>query len=81
MSTPEPFVQHVESLIRTSGAILVSDDGCLRAIAEMATWLSIRGGETLFSRGDRIDAMYIVLNGLLAANVRKSRGRVEGRPN
>jgi NTE family protein len=74
MSTPEPFVQHVESLIRTSGAILISDAGCLRAIAEMATWLSIRGGETLFSQGDRSDAMYIVLNGLLAASVRKSSG-------
>jgi NTE family protein len=74
MCIPEPFVQHIESLIRASGAILVSDDGCLRAIAEAATWLSIRGGETLFSQGDRSDAMYIVLNGLLAANVRKSSG-------
>jgi NTE family protein len=70
----ESFVQHIELLIRTSGAFPGADDDCLRAIAEDATWLSIRGGETLFSQGDPSDAMYIVINGLLAARVRKSSG-------
>jgi NTE family protein len=68
------FADHIESLIRTSGAFAGADNDCLRSIAEAATWLSIRGGEVLFSQGDPSDAMYIVINGFLAANVRKSTG-------
>jgi NTE family protein len=71
---PESLVHHVELLIRTSGAFPGADDDCLRSVAEAATWLSIRGGESLFAQGDPSDAMYIVINGLLAAHVRKSSG-------
>jgi NTE family protein len=70
----ESFVDHVKLLIRTSGAFPGADDDCLLSIAENATWLSIRGGEIVFSQGDPSDAMYIVINGLLAANVRKRSG-------
>lgn len=70
----DPFVDHAELLIRTSGALKGADDACLRSIAEAAMWTTIRGGETLFSQGEPSDAMYIVINGLLAAYLRKSSG-------
>jgi len=70
----DPFVDHAELLIRTSGALKGADDACLRSIGEAAMWTTIRGGETLFSQGEPSDAMYIVINGLLAAYLRKSSG-------
>jgi NTE family protein len=74
MSMLDSFVHHAESLIRASGALPGADDACLRSIAEAASWLSIRGGETLFAQGDPSDSIYIVINGLLVATVRKSSG-------
>jgi len=69
MSMLDSFVHHAESLIRASGALPGADDACLRSIAEAASWLSIRGGETLFAQGDPSDSIYIVINGLLVATV------------
>ena len=74
MSMLNSFVHHAESLIRASGALPGADDACLRSIAEAASWLSIRGGETLFAQGDPSNSIYIVINGLLVATVRKSSG-------
>jgi NTE family protein len=74
MSKDDSFLEQITSRIRKSGAFPGVDDACIRSIAEASTWLSVRGGNTLFSQGDPSDALYITVSGLLAANVRKSSG-------
>jgi NTE family protein len=70
----EPFVDHITSLIRKSGAFPGVDDDCIRSIAEAASWFSVPGGNTLFSQGEQSEAMYITVNGLFGVNVRTSSG-------
>jgi NTE family protein len=74
MSKDESFLDQIRLLIRNSNAFPGVSDDCLRSIGEAATWLSIRGGNTLFSQGDPSEAMYIIVNGLLGATLRKSSG-------
>lgn len=76
MTTGDPFVDRVKQLLALSNAFPEADEGYLDSLAEAATWLSLRGGETLFEQGESSDAIYIIINGLLAAQVRNSAGQL-----
>src|SRR5579864_4111913 len=41
------------------------DPAAIKQIAEVAEWLSLPGGATLFTAGEPSDAMYVVLSGCL----------------
>jgi NTE family protein len=76
MTTDDPFVERVKQLLAVSNAFPGADEEYLESVARAASWLSLRGGETLFAQGESSDAIYIIINGLLAAQVRDHVGQI-----
>jgi len=65
---PEPTVTLRSDLRAVLAALPLFkglDDEVLRAMAAEVEWLSLPGGNTLFSAGEVSDAMYVVLSGCL----------------
>src|SRR5215469_906142 len=55
-------------LLRDLGA------GLLEEIAREVEWFSLRGGTTLYSAGDPVDGLYVVVNGALGVYIASPEG-------
>jgi NTE family protein len=75
MSNADKLYDHIANLIRKSGAFPTADDMCIRALGDVAVWVSIPGGNTLFSQGEASQTMYIIVNGLLGVYISDSAGK------
>jgi NTE family protein len=74
MAKPDQILDHIIFLIRQSGAFADANDDCIRSLAEVVSWITIPGRNTLFSQGEPSTAMYITSSGLLGAYVRNAAG-------
>jgi NTE family protein len=75
MSDFDNIQDQIAVLIRKSDAFPTADDACIRSLAEVAVWMTIPGGATLFSQGEPSGTMYITVNGLLGVYVRTNDGQ------
>lgn len=67
MAEINEILDRITFLIKLSAALPTASDECVRSLAEVASWISVPGGGTLFYQGDTSDAIYITSSGLLGA--------------
>ena len=74
MAEPDKILDHIKSLIGLTGAFADAGDDCVRSLAEVVSWSTIPGGNTLFSQGEPSTEIYITSSGLLGAYTRNNFG-------
>lgn len=81
MEATEGLHDHLANLLRRFAGAAMANDETVKHVVSFTRWFSLPGGNVLFEEGEPSDALYIVVDGVLAASVAKAGGgeRIVGR--